>query len=97
MTVRLATDVFVYTPCKRGVIMSTQDYIKFITETFIKRLENMVAEPRQKGKGQEQSKAPILQSWFGLVPFSLAVTIRRNKNLRRIFTMGQRLNKRFLR
>lgn len=54
--------------------MSTNSYLKFLTEEFVKYL-NSPKENRKEKKMEE--KDPLLNRWFGVLPFSLKLLIRR--------------------
>ena len=54
--------------------MSTNAYLKFLTEEFVKYL-NSPKENRKEKKVAE--KDAYLNRWFGVLPFSLKFFIRR--------------------
>lgn len=54
-------------------MMKTNDYVKYVTETFISNANNNNRKKRQKKS--KRSKDELLFKWFGIVPF----IFRKNK------------------
>ncbi|MBS4176358.1 YqzE family protein [Lederbergia citrea] len=57
--------------------MSTNDYVKYLTETFIKHLEMPKAERKQLRLDRKDAKPPAMYHWFGLLPISLSMLFRK--------------------
>jgi hypothetical protein len=59
--------------------MSTNDYVKFVTQQFVSYMDQPKEERKQKRKQRKQEKPPFLYHWFGIIPFSLGLLFRRKK------------------
>ncbi|MFS0643997.1 YqzE family protein [Siminovitchia sp. 179-K 8D1 HS] len=59
--------------------MSTDDYVKYMTETFIKHLERPRSERKDARKKRKEEKGPFLFNWFGLIPFSLMMLVKKDR------------------
>lgn len=57
--------------------MSTNDYVKYMTETFIKHLEKPRSERKESRKKRKEGKGTFLLNWFGLIPVSLVMLFKR--------------------
>ncbi|HBZ09001.1 MAG TPA: YqzE family protein [Bacillus bacterium] len=68
---------------KGCVVMSTDDYVKFMAETLIQRLETPKSERRKQRNERKQMRAPFLVNWFGMVPFSLFIWYKKGRRMMR--------------
>lgn len=59
--------------------MSTNDYVKFMAESLIRRLETPKAERRKIKDERKQMKTPFLMNWFGMVPYSLLMWMKKRQ------------------
>lgn len=59
--------------------VSTNDYVKFMAERLIKRMETPKSERREMKKERKEMKTPFLVRWFGMVPFSIFIALKKNK------------------
>lgn len=50
-----------------------QELIKFLTQRFVQYLET----PRDERRKRRQAKEPWTVRWFGMIPLSLRILIRR--------------------
>jgi len=57
--------------------LSTNDYIKYITETFVKHFEIPKEERRQLRLEKKEAKPPAIFQWFGLLPLSISMMFKR--------------------
>ncbi|MDQ0175163.1 YqzE family protein [Bacillus chungangensis] len=57
--------------------MSTNDYVKFITETFIKHFEVSKKDRKQQRIQRKEERAPFLLRWFGFLPHSLTMLFKK--------------------
>ncbi|MGE6258998.1 YqzE family protein [Heyndrickxia sporothermodurans] len=57
--------------------MSTNDYIKFITQTFVKHFDTPKLDRKQIRIQRKEEKAPFLLRWFGLLPYSVLMIFKR--------------------
>lgn len=51
--------------------MNSNDYVKFITQTFVQYMEQPKSERKKQRIERKQEKAPVLFRWFGIVPYLL--------------------------
>ncbi|RST73804.1 YqzE family protein [Siminovitchia acidinfaciens] len=59
--------------------MSTNDYVKYMTEKLIQRMETPKSERKEMKKEQKEIKTPFLVNWFGMVPFSILMLLKKDK------------------
>jgi hypothetical protein len=59
--------------------MSTNEYVKYLVETFIRHLEKPKSERKAVRRKKREQKEPLLSSLFGLIPFSLAMMVKRTR------------------
>ncbi|MBS4217166.1 YqzE family protein [Bacillus sp. FJAT-49711] len=57
--------------------MSTNDYVKYMTETFIKHFELPKEKRKQLRLDRKNARRPALIHWFGLLPISISMFIKR--------------------
>ncbi|MBS4199652.1 YqzE family protein [Bacillus sp. FJAT-49732] len=57
--------------------MSTNDYVKYITEAFIKHFEMPKDERKQLKLNRKMARPPVLTNWFGLLPISISMLMKR--------------------
>ncbi|WLR43916.1 YqzE family protein [Bacillus carboniphilus] len=58
--------------------MSTNDYIKFVTEQFVKYMDKPKSV-RKKDRKKRRKSEPLLTKWFGIIPFSIELFVKRKK------------------
>ncbi|CDQ39676.1 MULTISPECIES: YqzE family protein [Virgibacillus] len=59
--------------------MSTNDYIKFMTEQVVTYID-LPAEEKKKRKTKRQRKSVLFGNrWLGLLPFAFRMMINKNK------------------
>lgn len=56
--------------------MKTNDYVKYITQTFVKYMD----QPKEERKKKKEAKEDLLYKWFGLLPFALNTRRKRKNN-----------------
>lgn len=57
--------------------MKTNDYVKYITQTFVKYIDQP-KDVRKKHKiDRKVTKEPFLYHWFGVVPYALYTMFKR--------------------
>ncbi|MDQ0161366.1 YqzE family protein [Aeribacillus alveayuensis] len=59
--------------------MSTNDYLKFITEQVIKFMDTPKEERKIQRKKRKSENPSFLNVWFGIIPFSIALSIKKRK------------------
>ncbi|GAA3322015.1 hypothetical protein GCM10020331_040210 [Ectobacillus funiculus] len=53
--------------------MSTNDYVKFVTQQFVSYMDSPKQERKQKREERRNVRDPFLVRWFGILPLSLAL------------------------
>lgn len=53
--------------------MSTNDYVKFVTQQFVSYMDSPKEERKQKREQRRNVRDPFLVRWFGILPLSLAL------------------------
>lgn len=56
--------------------MSTNNYLKFITEEFVKYFNNP-KEIRKKRREEKQEQTFYSNRWFGVIPFSFKMFLKK--------------------
>ncbi|HWJ80307.1 MAG TPA: YqzE family protein [Niallia sp.] len=57
--------------------MKTNDYVKYLTQTFVQYMDQP-KEERQKLKEQrKENKEPFMLRWFGILPYVIAFRFKR--------------------
>lgn len=59
--------------------MSTNDYIKFVTEQVVKYMDTPIEERKQQKKQRKNEKTPLLMRWFGVIPYALSMSMKKKK------------------
>ncbi|MEH7224581.1 YqzE family protein [Bacillus sp. JJ1566] len=59
--------------------MSTNDYVKFVTQQFVKFID----QPKEVRKATKQQRkdeqAPLTNRWFGIMPLAVSLMFKKNK------------------
>ncbi|WP_230200083.1 YqzE family protein [Bacillus niameyensis] len=58
--------------------LSFNDYVKFMTESFVKHFELPKSERIQLKQERKEAKPPMIYQWFGLLPFSIRMLFKKN-------------------
>ncbi|WP_413463201.1 YqzE family protein [Bacillus sp. B1-b2] len=62
-----------------GDEMKTNDYVKFLTQTFVQYMDQP-REERQKLKEEKKgNKEPFMLKWFGILPYVIASSFQKKK------------------
>ncbi|GGN63916.1 MULTISPECIES: YqzE family protein [Oceanobacillus] len=56
--------------------MSTNNYLKFITEEIVKYMNSPREERKERRKTDKQEESVVLNRWFGILPFSFKLFIK---------------------
>jgi hypothetical protein len=59
--------------------LSTNDYVKFMTQQLVTYMEQPKEERRKKREQRKQEKQPFLSRWFGILPFGLLLLFKRKR------------------
>jgi hypothetical protein len=65
---------------KDGVTMKTNDYVKYLTQTVVKYIDQPKEERRKMKQAKKEAEATFLFRWFGILPFMLMSSIKKKKN-----------------
>lgn len=57
--------------------MSTNDYVKFVTQQFVAYMDSPKSDRQQKREQRKREREPFLVRWFGILP--LCITLYYNK------------------
>jgi hypothetical protein len=64
---------------KDGVAMKTNDYVKYLTQTVVKYIDQPKEERRKIKQAKKEAEATFLFRWFGILPFMLISGIKKKK------------------
>jgi hypothetical protein len=62
-----------------GAFMSVNDYVKFITQTFVKHYEKSPNERKSLKYQRKNERPPFLLRWFGILPYAFMVLFKKDK------------------
>ncbi|MBO1626558.1 YqzE family protein [Bacillus cereus] len=63
--------------------MSTNDYVRFVTQQFVSYMDAPKEDRKQKKQQRRSEKAPFLNRWFGMIPLSAALFYQNVKKKRK--------------
>lgn len=63
--------------------MSTNDYVRFMTQQFVSYMDAPKEDRKQKKEQRRAEKAPFLNRWFGMMPLSAALFYQNVKKKRK--------------
>jgi hypothetical protein len=58
--------------------MSTNDYVKFVTQQFVSYMNSPKQDRKQKRQQRRSEREPFLNRWFGVLPLSIALLYQKN-------------------
>ncbi|WP_174734148.1 YqzE family protein [Mesobacillus harenae] len=59
--------------------MKTNDYVKYITQTVVKYIDQPKDERKQTKLAKKETKPPFLFRWFGVVPYAIMAIFKKTK------------------
>lgn len=62
---------------KAGVSMKTNDYVKYITQTVIKYIDQPKDDRKRIRAEKKEKKGTFLFRWFGILPYVFLARIRK--------------------
>jgi hypothetical protein len=65
---------------KDGVTMKTNDYVKYLTQTVVKYIDQPKEERRKMKQAKKEAEATFLFRWFGILPFMLMSSVKKKKS-----------------
>ncbi|MGM7701953.1 YqzE family protein [Pseudalkalibacillus sp. Hm43] len=57
--------------------MSLNDLIKYLTQQFVKYVDQPKEDRKKTKEGRKEEKAPLSVKWFGLVPMAISMFIKK--------------------
>ncbi|MBT2693436.1 YqzE family protein [Bacillus sp. ISL-55] len=60
--------------------MKTNDYVKYLTQTVVKYIDQPKEERRKMKQAKKEAEATFLFRWFGILPFMLMSSMKKKKN-----------------
>ncbi|WLD92045.1 YqzE family protein [Alkalihalobacillus sp. AL-G] len=57
--------------------MSTNDFVKYLTQQFVRHFDQPKEKRREKRTSRKDHKPPMSVQWFGLVPMAISMLIKR--------------------
>ena len=64
--------------------MSTNDYVRFVTQEFVSYMDAPKEASKTKKEQRRAEKEPFMNKWFGVMPLSVALFYRNVKSKRKI-------------
>lgn len=64
---------------KAGISMKTNDYVKYMTQTFVKYIDQPKEDRIRLKQERKQSKASFWYRWFGIIPYLLYIEMNKRK------------------
>ncbi|MEH7107296.1 YqzE family protein [Bacillus sp. JJ1764] len=62
--------------------MKTNDYVKYMTQTFVKYVDQPKDERKRLRLERKQERASFWYRWFGILPYVLYIEIQRRRKVR---------------
>ncbi|MDQ0213852.1 hypothetical protein J2S13_000246 [Oikeobacillus pervagus] len=59
--------------------MSTNDYVKFITQTFVKHFNQPKIERKKNRAVRKEKRLPLIDRWFGIIPYALKLFFKKKR------------------
>ncbi|RLQ98250.1 YqzE family protein [Falsibacillus albus] len=59
--------------------MSTNDYVKYITQTFVKHFDQPKSERRELRSKRKDERPPLLYHWFGVIPYAFMMIFKKRR------------------
>lgn len=59
--------------------MKTNDYVKYMTQTFVKYIDQPKSQRKKLRLEHKEAKASFLFRWFGILPYLLFSQVRKHK------------------
>ncbi|MEK4824986.1 YqzE family protein [Niallia sp. FSL W8-0951] len=62
--------------------MNTNDYVKYLTQTFVQYMDQPKEERKKLRAERKGLKEPFMLRWFGILPYLILFSIKR-RNVKR--------------
>lgn len=60
--------------------MSTNDYVKFVTQQFVRYIDQPKEERIQQRRKRKEERDSFVHRWFGVIPFAIMMWYRKKKS-----------------
>jgi hypothetical protein len=60
--------------------MQTNDYVKYLTQTFVKYIDQSKAEREMAKLAKKGEREPFLYKWFGILPYLFYHNMKRKRS-----------------
>jgi len=60
--------------------MKTNDYVKYMTQTFVKYIDQPKEERVRLKQERRQAKASFWYRWFGILPYAIYTEVKSHKH-----------------
>jgi hypothetical protein len=60
--------------------MKTNDYVKYLTQTVVKYIDQPKAERDRVKMARKGEKEPFLYKWFGILPYLFYYSMKKKKH-----------------
>jgi hypothetical protein len=64
---------------KAGVSMKTNDYVKYMTQTIVKYVDQPKDERKRLRTERKETKASFWYRWFGILPYVLYFEVKKRR------------------
>lgn len=59
--------------------MKTNDYVKYMTQQFVKYIDTPRDERKERKEVRKETKTPASQQWFGILPYGFRLWLKQKK------------------
>ncbi|AIC98855.1 YqzE family protein [Bacillus subtilis] len=59
--------------------MKTNDYVKYMTQQFVKYIDTPRDERKERKEVRKETKTPVSQQLFGILPYGFRLWLKRKK------------------
>ncbi|MFY4776296.1 YqzE family protein [Metabacillus sp. RGM 3146] len=59
--------------------MSTNDYVKYLTQQVVKYMDTPKEERKQQKRKRKDEKSPLMSKWFGVLPFGFILLFKNRR------------------
>ncbi|MCC3356745.1 YqzE family protein [Bacillus sp. REN16] len=59
--------------------MSTNDYVKFVTQQFVKFIDQPKDVRKATKQQRKEEQEPLTNRWFGIMPLAVSLMFKKNK------------------
>jgi len=59
--------------------MNTNDYVKYLTQTFVQYMDQPKDQRKQLKKEKKDQKEPFMLRWFGILPYAISYSVKKSR------------------